>query len=279
MKAQDVMTPNPACCTPDTSLRAVAILFVHHDCGAIPIVEDFEDRKPVGIVTDRDIACRAIAAGKNALELRARDCMSSSCVSVPVGASLDECCRAMRRNQVRRLVVVNDSGQCVGVIAQADLALQVREKKAAGVLREVSRPTRSARRSRGDRSPRRGRRPGMPGYRSGFAVSTTRSRNRSFPRDLIEYTSSSASLSMDSADSGATRNAMAPTEKVSGHLSWLRSVLNRASSFLKAVVAASTPVSGSRTQNSSPPSRATMSVTRRLWRIDSATSRRMRSPS
>ena len=144
MKARDVMTPNPACCTPETSLREVAQLFVYHDCGAIPVVADLLSRRPVGIVTDRDIACRAIAAGKNALELTARDCMSTSCVTVPLEASVDDCCEAMERNQVRRLLVVDVDGQCAGVIAQADIALQGKEKKAGEVVKEVSRPTPTA---------------------------------------------------------------------------------------------------------------------------------------
>jgi CBS domain-containing protein len=144
MKAQDVMTPNPACCTPETSLREVAQMFVDHDCGAIPIVADAATRTPVGIVTDRDIACRAIAAGKNALDLNALDCMSTPCVTVLLDSSLDECCEAMERNQVRRLLVVDREGQCVGVISQADIVLRGKEKKAVEVLKEVSRPTASA---------------------------------------------------------------------------------------------------------------------------------------
>jgi CBS domain-containing protein len=138
------MTPNPACCTPGTSLRQVAEMFVEHDCGAIPVVDNLNDRRPIGIVTDRDIACRAVAAGKNALELQARDCMSANCITVPLDAALDACCEVMEKNQVRRVVVVDRSGACSGVLSQADLALKGKDKKAAEVLKHVSRP-RSAR--------------------------------------------------------------------------------------------------------------------------------------
>jgi CBS domain-containing protein len=144
MKARNIMTPNPACCTPEMSLREVAQMFVDHDCGAIPVVADALNRTPIGIVTDRDIACRAIAAGKNALELTARDCMTTSCVAVPLEASLDECCVAMEKNQVRRLLVVDAEGQCAGIIAQADIALRGKDKKAGEVVKEVSRPTATA---------------------------------------------------------------------------------------------------------------------------------------
>src|SRR6266545_7419295 len=98
MRVKDIMTPNPACCTKDTSLREVAEMFVDHDCGAVPVVESRESMTPIGIVTDRDIACRAIAKGKNALELTAGDCMSSPSVTVHEDAKLDDCIQAMESN-------------------------------------------------------------------------------------------------------------------------------------------------------------------------------------
>jgi CBS domain-containing protein len=144
MKVKEIMTLNPACCTPETPLLEVAQMFVEHDCGAIPVVESQATRRPVGVVTDRDIACRAIAAGKNALELVARDCMSTPCVAVTPEMSLSDCCEAMERNKVRRVVVVDNAGDVCGIISQADIALRGKESKAAEVVREVSRPSLSA---------------------------------------------------------------------------------------------------------------------------------------
>ena len=141
MKVQNIMTDNPACCTPGTGLQEVAQMFIDHDCGAIPVVDDLVARRPVGIVTDRDIACRAVAAGKNALELKARDCMSTSCVTIALDASLDECCEAMEKNMVRRVIVVDADGSCRGIVSQADIALAGKGKKVAEVVKEVSRPT------------------------------------------------------------------------------------------------------------------------------------------
>jgi CBS domain-containing protein len=143
-KVKDIMTPNPACCTPGTGLRQVAEMFVEHDCGAVPVVADLASRRPIGVVTDRDIACRAIAAGKNALELEARDCMSSNCIAVPLDTPLDACCEVMEKNQVRRIVVVDGSGACCGMVSQADLALKGKDKKAVEVLKHVSRPRTAA---------------------------------------------------------------------------------------------------------------------------------------
>ena len=144
MKVQEVMTPNPACCMPDTPLLEVAQMFIDHDCGAIPVVESEASRRPVGIITDRDIACRAIAAGKNALALVARDCMSTPCVAVTPEISLSQCCDLMEEKKVRRILVVDKSGGCCGIISQADIALRGRNRKAGEVVREISRPTKAS---------------------------------------------------------------------------------------------------------------------------------------
>jgi CBS domain-containing protein len=141
MQVKDVMTPDPACCTEDTSLRELAQMLVDHDCGAIPVLDAMTTRRPVGIVTDRDIACRAVAAGKNPLELSARDLMSSPCVTVTHEASLDECCDAMESKRIRRVLVVDKSGSCLGIVSQADVALRGKDEKAAEIVREISQPT------------------------------------------------------------------------------------------------------------------------------------------
>src|SRR5207253_1851546 len=75
MLARDIMTGNPACCTPDTNLENVAWLMLRNNCGAIPVVDSQDSKKPLGIITDRDITCRCVAQGKNPLELTAEDCM------------------------------------------------------------------------------------------------------------------------------------------------------------------------------------------------------------
>jgi CBS domain-containing protein len=143
MKIKEIMTASPACCTPETSLRDVAAMFVDHDCGAVPVVDGLETRRPIGMVTDRDIACRAVAKGLNALELTARDCMSSPSVTVPEDASLDDAIKLMEDNRVRRLPVVDERGRCIGVVAQADIALSAGKGETADVVREISQPSSS----------------------------------------------------------------------------------------------------------------------------------------
>lgn len=138
MKVRDVMTENPMCCAPDTPLQELARLMVEHDCGEIPIV-DGQSRRPVGVVTDRDIAVRVVAKGRNPLEMVARDCMSTPVVTVSPDDSVEECCQTMEAHQIRRVPVVDGDGSCVGIVSQADVALKASESKIAEVVKEVSR--------------------------------------------------------------------------------------------------------------------------------------------
>jgi CBS domain-containing protein len=141
MKVSEVMTPEPTCCTPGTPLEAVARLMIDCDCGAIPVVGDLASKFPIGIITDRDIVTRAIAAGKNPLGLVARDCMTMPAITVTLDTPVDDCLDMLELNQIRRVIVVDRDGRVAGVIAQADLATRVSKRKAGELLREVSQPT------------------------------------------------------------------------------------------------------------------------------------------
>jgi CBS domain-containing protein len=139
--AQNVMTPDPACCTPDTPLEDVARLMVRHDCGEIPVVDHPATRRPVGVVTDRDIVCRMVADGRNPIAYAAESCMSQPVVTVRKDASLDEILDTLEQHRIRRVLVVDDEGACVGIIAQADVAAEAPGKQVAELVREVSRHT------------------------------------------------------------------------------------------------------------------------------------------
>jgi CBS domain-containing protein len=141
MRVRDIMSKDVAFCGPDTSLPEVARMMVDKDCGEIPVVD--ASRVPIGVITDRDITCRAVAKGKNALELRAEDCMTSPAVTVAPEASLEECCRVLEDNKVRRVPVVDEAGACCGMVSQADIALHAPRAETAEVVRTVSQPPRS----------------------------------------------------------------------------------------------------------------------------------------
>lgn len=140
MKVKDIMTENPVCCTKNTNLQEVAQMMVEHDCGAIPVVESKGNMKPLGVVTDRDIVCRVIAKGKNPLQMNAGDCMSTPLLTVKPEMDVDDCCKLMEQRQVRRILVVDESGRCCGIVAQADIARKAPEEETADVVKEISQP-------------------------------------------------------------------------------------------------------------------------------------------
>jgi CBS domain-containing protein len=139
MDLNDVMTANPACCTRDTPLQQVAQMMIDNDCGLIPVVD--EQRKPLGVVTDRDIATRAVAGGMDATACIAGDCMTSPVQTVAIDSSLADCCAAMESSQVRRVPVVDAQGRICGIVSQADVALNGRDQKIAEVVKQVSQPS------------------------------------------------------------------------------------------------------------------------------------------
>lgn len=141
MKIREVMTQDPTCCTAETSLEAVARLMVDCDCGAIPVVGDLAGKFPLGLITDRDIVTRAVAAGKNPQQLTVRDCMTMPAVTLTAETSLDDCIDMMEVNQIRRCIVVDRDGRVCGIVAQADIAAHASKRKAGELVREVSEPT------------------------------------------------------------------------------------------------------------------------------------------
>ena len=144
MQVKEVMTANPACCTADTPLPEVARMMVDNDCGEIPVVENKGSKIPVGVVTDRDIVCRAVAKDSNPLDLTAADVMSKPIVTVSPETPVAECCRIMEEQQIRRVPVVDANGACCGIVALADIALQARSGVAGELVKEVSEPGKSA---------------------------------------------------------------------------------------------------------------------------------------
>ena len=138
MKISEIMTRAPACAVPESPLEEIARLMVQKDCGAIPIVEDRESRRLVGVVTDRDITCRSLANSRDPMHLTANDVMTTILFTVAPDATLEECCELMEKNQVRRMMVVDDSGACVGIVAQADIARVAPENETAELVKDVS---------------------------------------------------------------------------------------------------------------------------------------------
>lgn len=138
VQVRDIMTTDVACCPPETSLREVASMMVRFDCGEIPIVTSDENKKLVGVITDRDITIRCVAIGRNPLDLTARDCMSPSPITANENTALKDCSRLMEEYQIRRLPVVDKNGMLIGIVSQADIARVAPESTTAEVVRQIS---------------------------------------------------------------------------------------------------------------------------------------------
>ena len=148
MKAQEIMTAGPACCTPDDTAQEAARLMEENDCGCVPVVEDQNSRRLAGVVTDRDIALRAVGRGRGA-DTKVRDLMSTDVNCCGPDSDVEEIERIMSDQQVRRVPVIDDAGCCVGIVAQADLARandrSVSERDVARTVERISEPTRDVR--------------------------------------------------------------------------------------------------------------------------------------
>lgn len=140
-RIRDIMTAEPRTVTPDTPIEEAARLFAELDSGALPVVESDDDLTPIGMITDRDIVTRILAHGENPLELSVADCMTAPAVTVGQDDDVEDAVRILEQAQVRRAIVVNDDGECCGVIAQADLAFVIDDALAAELVRAISQPT------------------------------------------------------------------------------------------------------------------------------------------
>ncbi|HEX5032181.1 MAG TPA: CBS domain-containing protein [Candidatus Eisenbacteria bacterium] len=140
MEVERIMTSDPACCTPDTPLQEVARLMVENDCGQIPVVDDQNSMRTVGVITDRDIVCRALARGDNPLTLTAEHVMTRPVLTVRPSTKVEECCRLMEERQVRRAPVEDERGRCCGIVSIADIAQNLSEETTGEVMRTVSQP-------------------------------------------------------------------------------------------------------------------------------------------
>jgi CBS domain-containing protein len=134
-RCREIMTRNVKTASREMTLRETAALMRDGDMGAMPVVED---GKLVGIVTDRDIVVRAIADGRDA-SAPIGEVMTTEVFSARENDFVFEAIRLMGDKQVRRVPIINETGELVGIIAMADVALETEdEREIAETLEEIS---------------------------------------------------------------------------------------------------------------------------------------------
>jgi CBS domain-containing protein len=132
---RELMTKNPCAIDADKPVTYAAKMMRDEDVGLAPIVEG---QKLVGTLTDRDIAIRVVAEGKDPASTKVREIASTDLVTVDPQQDLDEALRLMGRHQVRRLPVVDESARLVGVLAQADVAREASVTQTGELVEEIS---------------------------------------------------------------------------------------------------------------------------------------------
>jgi CBS domain-containing protein len=140
MKIREAMTANPVCCLPGEKAQRIAQIMRDQNVGSVPVVADYESRKLVGMITDRDLCCTVVAEGLDPKKTEISRFVSTDVVTCRDGENLDNCERLMQQHRLRRIPVVDGDGKCIGIVAQADLAMKDKPEKVSKTVGEISKP-------------------------------------------------------------------------------------------------------------------------------------------
>jgi CBS domain-containing protein len=132
--AADLMTPAPRTCSTFSTVLEAAMIFRDADCGAVPVTED---GKPVGILTDRDVALALIDKGAALLDLPVSDIMTKGVISISPKADIDEMESIFAKESIRRLLVVDPDNQLVGIVSWADVSPYISAQRLGRVVSDV----------------------------------------------------------------------------------------------------------------------------------------------
>ena len=136
---EEIMTPNPVCCLPTDSVMMVAETMLREDLGSIPVVDSDQSQKVIGILTDRDLVLKVMAEGNNPKRTKVEAVMTRKVVSCRADDDVEKAIDSMSKNQLRRIIVVNEENKILGIISQADVATRVnKSQKTADLVKDVS---------------------------------------------------------------------------------------------------------------------------------------------
>ena len=138
---KDIMTPDPVAVTKTDKVSEIAQKMQSADVGLIPVVDNLYSNKVVGVVTDRDLAMRVIAAGLDSNATTAEEVMTANPICCQADETVVDLTNLMANHQIRRVLVVDEFGRMIGIIAQADLARQLDAQSTGKVVEEISQET------------------------------------------------------------------------------------------------------------------------------------------
>lgn len=138
MKARDIMTPQPRCCSADDTLEHAARIMLEEDVGEVPVLDG--QRRLAGVITDRDIVVRCVASGDRADQAKVSQCMTAPARTCSEHASLEDVANVMKNERIRRVPIIDGKGEICGIVALADLERTNARSLKAEVSERVSTP-------------------------------------------------------------------------------------------------------------------------------------------
>lgn len=129
MRINEVMNEPVACLPSDGAIQA-AIIMRDENTGIVPVVENYEERKLLGVVSDRDLCLDIIAAGRDPNSVKVRECMSSEVVTCRPEEDLKRAAELMGQHQIRRIVITDEGRHLKGVVSLADISWDLPEAEA-----------------------------------------------------------------------------------------------------------------------------------------------------
>ena len=135
------MTKDPAFRQTDDTVAIAGKLMQRHDIGVLPVVDNLRTGKLAGIVTDRDLAMRVLAAGREPHTTAVQDIMSHPVITCSPDDDIQVVLELMERHQLKRIPAIDNAGRVVGMISQADIALRIPDTaKIAEVVTSIAQP-------------------------------------------------------------------------------------------------------------------------------------------
>ena len=135
-RLKEIMAQNVETVGPDITLKECAEKMKRRNVGVLPVIEG---KKPIGVITDRDITLRAVAEGADVNKTKVRDVMTRELRSVYEDQTINEACELMEKNKVRRLIVLNREGGLAGVLSLNDVTIKGKEtRRSAQVIRRIA---------------------------------------------------------------------------------------------------------------------------------------------
>jgi CBS domain-containing protein len=137
------MTKDPSCCVPSDKAPKAARIMRDEDAGIVPVIENEQSQRLVGVVTDRDLCMTIVAEERDARTVPIEACMTTTVVTCTANDAVEKATELMKENRIRRVPVVDEQGRLQGIVSMADLVsrAELKPTQVHDTLKQVSTPT------------------------------------------------------------------------------------------------------------------------------------------